>query len=232
MKFFSDVFKKPNNQKIYIDSLSKYREALNNDSSAKKEILEGLLPQLTPLVTPRTSSSDINIQRLVGLIHFHLGDYKKSVEINTELSEASNSPRDWFNLMAAALLGELFTVGDEAYSKGLEALKNRETNEQMNAAGFKFHYGRINLDAHRPKAAFEALLDLSETYKNRHITDYHFLRVRGLPDFEEFLKLFIESIVQTGQQSQLQTLLDGIRSEVDEEGKISVDRALAEHKTQ
>jgi len=159
----------------------------------------------------------------LALSYFHTEDYEKSTGIFEKICEESNDPVGWFNLCTSSIM-----KGDDR--RGLEALRcaikyNRET--ETNGKGmptpFMLLYAvRALVDTEKYNQAFNQLNELAEVYGALSITDSHFLYTRGVPFFDEFVKL-CKAVLAKQKVTDSQQWITYLSSRLDEEGKIQMN---------
>lgn len=159
------------------------------------------------------------IKPQLALSYFHTENYAKSTALFCEICEGSQDPIQWFNLCTSAILNNEERIGLDALNKAIRFNRETKTDGEGMPTPFMLLYATNALiDAGKYNLAFNQLNELAEVYGSMSITDSHFLYTRGVPFFEEFVKLAAK-ILPKQSVTDAKDWIDYTSSRLDDEGK-------------
>lgn len=126
----------------------------------------------------------------LALSYFHTENYKKSTELFREICEGSQDAIKWFNLCTSAIHNNEERVGLDALNKAIRFNRETKTDGEGMTIPFMLLYAAKALtDSGKYNLAFNQLNELAEVYGSLSKTESTFLYDKGVPAFDEFLKL-------------------------------------------
>ncbi len=155
----------------------------------------------------------------LALAYFHTESYGKSAELFERLSVGSKDAVRWFNLCTSAIMAGDTQKGLDALHQAIKLNREKETNGEGIPTPFMQLYAtRALLDSGKYNQAFNQLNELAEIYGELSITDTHFLYMRGVPFFDEFINLSKE-ILGKQEVTDAKQWVSYVSSRLDEDGK-------------
>ena len=181
--------------------------------------------------------------KFIGLSYFHSGDYVKALphlerQVASQEQATTAKVKDWFNIVTASVLARQPERAKEAYERCLEIHKATNYEQEPSIAWIRFYYACALRDQEYYVEALEQITKLKEEcYKAYAVTDYHFLYVRNVPTFDQYLILAESVLEQVGlnekdhqqveQHSIMNEWMKDLSDCVDEEGQEAIAKALA-----
>lgn len=160
----------------------------------------------------------------LALSYFHTENYNKSTSLFARLSENSQDPIMWFNLCTSAIMNKEELKGLDALNKAIRLNRETKTNGQGIPTPFMRLYAtKALIDAEKYNLAFNQLNELAEVYGSLSITDPTFLYMRGVPFFDEFVKL-VHSILPKQTVTDAKEWIDYTSSRLDDDGKYRLSK--------
>lgn len=185
---------------------AKYEELISEVEQAE-EVAQDLKPKLA-------------------LSYFHTENYEKSTKLFLEICEGSQDPIQWFNLCTSAIMGDNDRLGLDALNKAMRLNRETQTDgEGMPTPFMQLYATKALIDSGKYNLAFNQLNELAEVYGSLSITDSHFLYTRGVPFFEEFLKLG-QAILPKQTVTNAKEWIAYTSSRLDEDGKKGLENLL------
>lgn len=126
----------------------------------------------------------------LALAYFHTENYEKSTAIYQEITKDSSDALDWFNYSLSNIMNHDDRQGLEALHQAIKLNTETETNGKGIPTPFMLLYAaKAFLDAGSYNHAYNQLNELAEIYGSLSQTDDQFLYSKGVPLFDEFVKL-------------------------------------------
>lgn len=162
----------------------------------------------------------------LALAYFHTEAYSKSTHLFEGLCEGSKDAVRWFNLCTSAIMAGDAQKGLDALDKAIKLNREKETNGEGIPTPFMHLYAtRALFDSGKYNQAFNQLNELAEIYGALSITDTHFLYMRGVPFFDEFVKLSKE-ILGKQEVTDAKQWIAYVSSRLDEDGKEAMSQLV------
>lgn len=162
----------------------------------------------------------------LALSYYHTENYEKSTELFREVCDNSQDPVMWFNLCTSAIMGNNERVGLDALDTAIRL--NRETKtdgEGMPTPFMQLYATKALVDSGKYNLAFNQLNELAEVYGSLSNTESKFLYDKGVPAFDEFLKLG-KAILPKQTVTATSDWIEYTSSRLDEEGKMGLENLL------
>lgn len=160
--------------------------------------------------------------KLLGLAYFRQQKYDLAEETNIQLTQDSENPDDWFNLLTSATLNNNIELSETACAKIIEFYNKNATKENLPIPQVFFFYMHALRDIKAYDKAFVQLERLKDIYCSLVITDPTFLYLRGVPFFSDAMEAGKE-ILENIDKDKTQKLLAEMHSRLDDEGKQYID---------
>ena len=184
----------------------------------KEEKFADVIIKATVIVENGDSKLKNEALKLIGLSYFRQGQFSLSEQTFIKLTENSENPDDWFNLVTSSTLNKNVELSEKAYEKALELYQKNGTNENLPIPQIYYYYMQGLRDTKEYTRAFNQLEKLKDIYSKLVITDSTFLYLRGVPFLEhtiEASKEILENIDKTKASNFIKEIID----KLDEEGK-------------
>lgn len=166
----------------------------------------------------------------IALSYFHTENYEKATDIFEQICKDNTDSVMWFNLCTSAIMSGNERRGLEALDNAIKYNRETRTNGEGIPTPFMLLYAtRALLDSEKYNLAFNQLNELAEFYRSLSITDSHYLYTRGVPFFDEFLKLSKEVLSKQNVTDSKQWI-SYISSQLDENGKEALNEMSKEIK--
>ena len=194
-------------------------------SKAKNEFenknYEKSITELESFVNNQNITIKQQANSLMGLNYFHLGKNKESELYFNQACSTSEFFFDWFNLTNASALNRHFDLSTQAFNKTIAYCQNEESSF---IPKLRLYYVNTLLKVKAYEIALEQLNILWESYIFYGVTDDHFLYIRGLPYFTQFIEAAIEVLNGLSSKFDKKSWFSMIYESIDEEGKAVIDQ--------
>lgn len=155
----------------------------------------------------------------LALAYFHTENYDEAKSIFENLCQKNGEPICWFNLCTSSIMAGETQKGLDALHQAIKLNREKDTNGEGIPTPFMYLYAtRALLDSEQYNQAFNQLNELAEIYASLHITDSHFLYMRGVPFFDEFVKLS-RDVLAKQEVTDHKQWITYVSSRLDDEGK-------------
>ena len=223
LDFIKKLFKTKNDENI---SEEKPEINLTNEKSQlehlwtkfKEEKFSEVINEAIIIVEREDNTLKNEALKLIGLSYFRQGKFNLSEQTFVSLTENSENPDDWFNLVTSSTLNKNVQLSEKAYAKTIELYQKSGTKENLPIPQIYYYYMQGLRDIKEYAKAFEQLNKLKEIYSKLVISDSTFLYLRGVPFLEhtiEASKEILENIEKTKASNFIRELTD----KLDDEGK-------------
>ncbi len=181
--------------------------------------------------------SDHETLRKKALALFEQGKYQESYPLFNDLAKMTDQDHDWLSVVTSAAMTGDFDSAEKAFVFLFERITTKvEKHNTLIGEGKEgisddipvspsqlLLYHAFSLaEGGVPKRAMRPATELTEIYCIGEITDDHFLYMRGVPFFANFLKLLQGLEAKLGE-TEVKPLVQKLSSYVDEPGKRQID---------
>lgn len=166
------------------------------------------------------------MKQQLALSYYHTENYEKSTKLFSEICEKGSDAVAWFNLCTSAIMNDDEHKGLDALNKAMRLNRETETNgEGITTPFMQLYATKAFVDTKKYNLAFNQLNELAEVYGSLSVTNYQFLYEKGVPAFDEFVKLG-KAILPKQTVTDAKDWVAYTSSRLDEEGKMEMQNIL------
>lgn len=181
--------------------------------------------------------SDHETLRKKALTLFEQGKYQESFSLFNDLAKMTDQDHDWLSVVTSSALAGEFDIAEKSFLSLFDRItkkvekhntlvgegKDGISDDIPVSPGQLLLYHAFSLsEGGDPQRAMRPASELAEIYCLGETTDDHFLYLRGVPFFANFLKLLQGLEAKLGEAT-VKPLVQKLTSYVDEPGKRQIE---------
>ena len=170
-----------------------------------------------------------NPDKKLGISLYHEKKYKEAQKIFEKLKDESPTSENRFLVSVTLLKRGMMDMAINMFNEAISTYELDVNNIQHSIPNMKIQFANVLIERNNFLLAFELLKEVGNAYCKYKILDDHFLFMRGMPFFIDYLEA-LNKIQNKVNKINFNELVNKLESELGKDGNFLIDEIIRKNK--